>query len=324
MVIRRIATRSSSNDFAPLAAVATAMVSICWGASVAKSLFPVTGPAGTTALRLALAAAILCGVFRVWRKPLDRQMLRAALPYGLALGCMNMLFYFAIQRIPLGIALATEFTGPLAVATFSSRRRIDLAWIGLAIAGLALLVPVSASPEAAAAAAAAPRAIDHALDPAGVLLALAAGVFWGAYILMGKRAGEVLGAAAPAYGMTVAALVALPFGIAQAGMAMIQPHVLAIALVVAIFSSAIPYSLEMFALRRLPTKSFGILTSGEPAVGALTGALLLGEVLPLAKWLGIAAIVGATIGTTLTAGTGAASGEPGNSGAGTKPVGSEA
>jgi inner membrane transporter RhtA len=107
-------------------------------------------------------------------------------------------------------------------------------------------------------------------------------------------------------------------------MAMIQPHVLAIALVVAIFSSAIPYSLEMFALRRLPTKSFGILTSGEPAVGALTGALLLGEVLPLAKWLGIAAIVGATIGTTLTAGTGAASGEPGNSGAGTKPVGSEA
>jgi inner membrane transporter RhtA len=288
MVFRRLTTRSTSSDFAPLAAVATAMVSICWGASVAKSLFPVIGPAGTTALRLALAAAILCGVFRVWRKPLDGRMLRAALPYGVALGCMNLLFYFSIQRIPLGIALATEFTGPLAVATFASRRRVDLAWIGLAVAGLALLLPLDIS--------------HQAIDPIGILLALAAGVFWGAYILLGKRAGNALGAAAPAYGMTVAALVALPFGVAQAGATLLQPHVLAIALVVAVFSSAIPYSLEMFALRRLPTKSFGILTSGEPAVGALAGVLLLGEMLSPPQWLGIAAIVGATFGTTLTAG----------------------
>ncbi|MPS67132.1 MAG: EamA family transporter [Novosphingobium sp.] len=287
MVVRRLAARSSSSDFAPLAAVATAMVSICWGASVAKTLFPLIGPAGTTALRLSLAAVILCCVFRVWRLPFDRTILRAALPYGVALGCMNMLFYFAIQRIPLGIALATEFTGPLAVATFASRRRVDLAWIALAAAGLCLLLPLDISRDA--------------VDPVGVLLALGAGVFWGAYILMGKRAGEALGAAAPAYGMTIAALVALPFGVAQAGATLLQPHVLAVALVVAIFSSAIPYSLEMFALRRLPTKSFGVLTSGEPAVGALAGALLLGEMLPFAKWIGIAAIVGATIGTTLTA-----------------------
>jgi len=287
MVFRRIAARSTSSDFAPLAAVGAAMVSICWGASVAKTLFPVIGPAGTTALRLSLAAAILCGVFRVWQRPFDRRMLHAALPYGVALGTMNLLFYFAIQRIPLGIALAVEFTGPLAVATFASRRRVDLAWIALAVAGLSLLLPLDITRDA--------------VDPVGVLLALGAGVFWGAYILLGKRAGETLGAAAPAYGMTVAAFVALPFGLAQAGTTLLQPHVLAVALVVAIFSSAIPYSLEMFALRRLPTKSFGILTSGEPAVGALAGALLLGEMLPLAKWLGIAAIVGATIGTTLTA-----------------------
>ncbi|EQB18541.1 EamA family transporter [Novosphingobium lindaniclasticum] len=302
MVFRRIAAHFASSDFAPLAAVATAMVSICWGASVAKTLFPVIGPAGTTALRLSLAAAILCGVFRIWRKPFDRRMLHAALPYGLALGCMNLLFYFAIQRIPLGIALATEFTGPLAVATFASRRRVDLAWIGLAVAGLALLLPLDMS--------------SDAVDPVGVLLALAAGVFWGGYILLGKRAGAILGGAAPAYGMAVAALVALPFGVAQAGAALLLPHVLAIALLVAIFSSAIPYSLEMFALRRLPTKSFGILTSGEPAVGALAGALLLGEMLPFAQWIGIAAIVGATIGTTLTA-----RGQSGGNGA--KPVISE-
>ncbi|PZQ56979.1 MAG: EamA family transporter [Novosphingobium pentaromativorans] len=295
MVLRRIATRSASSDFAPLAAVATAMVSICWGASIAKTLFPAIGPAGATALRLSLAAVILCGVFRVWQRPFDRHMLRAALPYGLALGCMNLLFYCAIQRIPLGIALATEFTGPLAVATFSSRRRVDLAWVTLAVAGLALLLPHEVSGGASG------KVAGGALDPVGVLLALGAGVFWGAYILLGKRAGEALGAAAPAYGMTAAALVALPFGVAQAGTALLQPHVLATALVVAIFSSAIPYSLEMFALRRLPTKSFGILTSGEPAVGALTGALLMGETLPMVKWLGIAAVVGASIGTTLTA-----------------------
>jgi len=277
---------SSSDPFAPLAAVLVAMLSITAGASLAKSLFPLIGPAGTTALRLFLAAVMLSVAFRVWRIRTDRKALMAAVPYGMALGAMNLLFYMSIQRIPLGIALAIEFIGPLAVAVLSSRRRADLGWIVLAIAGLALLLPL--------------RTTTGAVDPLGAGLALAAGVFWAAYILAGKRAGDALGASATALGMIVASVVVMPFGVAEAGAALLDPQILVIGLGVAFLSSAIPCSLEMFALRRLPAKSFGILTSGEPAVGAVMGMLLLGEALPLAMWLGIAAIVAASIGTTLS------------------------
>ena len=272
---------------APLAAAFAAMLSITSGASLAKSLFPAIGAAGTTALRLGIAALILCLVFRVWRLRPDRRMLAAAIPYGLSLGAMNLLFYMAIQRIPLGIALALEFVGPLGVAILSSRRRADLGWIALAIAGVVLLLPIETG--------------DHAVDPVGVGLALAAGVFWGTYIVTGKRAGTVLGAGAPALGMVVGALLVLPFGIAEAGSGLLDPHILGIALAVALLSSAIPYSLEMFALRRLPAKSFSVVTSGEPAVGAVVGMVALGEDLPLASWLGIGAVIAASVGTTWSA-----------------------
>ncbi|MFC4593713.1 EamA family transporter [Sphingobium sp. EP60837] len=265
------------------------MISITLGATVAKKLFVVIGPAGTTALRLMLAAILLSVGFRIWRVRFTRDLLHAALPYGLSLGAMNLLFYMAIDRIPLGIALAFEFTGPLAVATFASRRPRDFGWIALAVAGLALLLPL--------------RIGGSTLDPVGIALALAAGVFWGSYIVMGRRAGDALGTEAPAFGMIVAAVLAMPFGIAGGGATLFAPHVLGLALIVALLSSAIPYSLEMFALRRLPTRTFGVLTSGEPAVGAVVGALLLHEKLPLAKWLGIAGIVAASIGTTITSRT---------------------
>lgn len=275
-----------SDAFAPLGAVVVAMISITLGATVAKKLFVVIGPAGTTALRLTLAAALLAVGFRIWRVPFTRKLLRAALPYGLSLGAMNFLFYMAIDRIPLGIALAFEFIGPLAVATFASRRPRDFGWIAVAVVGLALLLPL--------------RIGGGALDPIGIALALAAGVFWGSYIVMGRRAGDALGAEAPAFGMIVAALLAIPFGVMGSGAALLGPHALGLGLVVALLSSAIPYSLEMFALRRLPTRTFGVLTSGEPAVGAVVGALFLHEKLPLAKWFGIAGIVAASIGTTIT------------------------
>lgn len=283
MTTTRTDTAPLAPTLAPLAAVVGAMISITAGATVAKRLFGVVGPAGTTALRLTIAAMLLSIVFRVWRVRIDARLLRAALPYGLSLGAMNLLFYMAIDRIPLGIALAIEFIGPLAVATFSSRRLRDLGWVALAVVGLALLLPIRAG---------------QALDPVGIAFALAAGVFWGAYIIMGRRAGAALGVEAPALGMIVGALVALPFGIASGGAALLSPHVLALALVVALLSSAIPYTLEMFALRRLPTRTFGVLTSGEPAVGAIMGAIFLHEALPLAKWIGIAAIMGASIGAT--------------------------
>ncbi|MBB3227840.1 inner membrane transporter RhtA [Luteibacter sp. Sphag1AF] len=263
------------------------MLSITLGASLAKSLFPLIGAAGATALRLGLAALILCIVQRVWRVRLNRRMLWAVLPYGISLGVMNLLFYMAIQRIPLGIAIALEFTGPLTVAILSSRRLADLGWAALAVVGLLLLLSLNMS--------------AGSMDLVGMGFALAAGVFWGLYILTGKRAGDALGAQTPALGIVIAAAIAMPFGLMEAGTALLDTRVLGLGLAVALLSSAIPYSLEMFALRRLPVKTFGILTSGEPAVGAVIGMIFLGETLSPMKWLGIAAIIAASAGTTLSA-----------------------
>jgi inner membrane transporter RhtA len=262
------------------------MVSITVGASFAKNLFPLIGAAGTTTLRLVVAALVLSVLLRVWRVPLNRRSLLAALPYGLAMGAMNLLFYMAIERIPLGIAIAVEFTGPLAVTICLSRRLTDLAWIALAVGGLLLLLPLGGT--------------SHAIDLGGIGLALAAGVFWAAYILFGQRAGAALGTQAAALGMIIGMMLAMPFGIAEAGHDLLRPEILIVAVVVGILSSAIPYSLEMYALRRMPAKSFGILMSAEPAVGAVMGMLLLGEMLPVGKWLGIAAIIAASAGTTMT------------------------
>ncbi|MFQ2371084.1 EamA family transporter [Aeromonas caviae] len=276
------------NALSSLLAVLLAMLSITLGASLAKSLFPLLGAAGTTLFRLGCAALLLSLVFRIWRTPLDRRTLLGAIPYGLSLGAMNLLFYLAIARIPLGIALAIEFIGPLTVALLSSRHRADFIWLILAIAGLLLLLPL--------------RATQQAIDPLGATLALGAGLFWGLYMLTGKRAGALLGAQAPALGMWVGTLLVLPFGLEGAIEASFTVHVILTIIGVGLLSSAIPYSLEMFALRRLPLKSYGILTSGEPAMGALMGLVWLGEQLPPSQWLGIAAIIAASMGTTWQAG----------------------
>ncbi len=276
------------NALSSLLAVLLAMLSITLGASLAKSLFPLLGAAGTTLFRLGCAALLLSLVFRIWRAPLDRRPLLGAIPYGLSLGAMNLLFYLAIARIPLGVALAIEFIGPLTVALISSRHRADFIWLILAIAGLLLLLPL--------------RATQQAIDPLGAALALGAGLFWGLYMLTGKRAGALLGAQAPALGMWVGTLLVLPFGLEGAIEASFTVPVILTIIGVGLLSSAIPYSLEMFALRRLPLKSYGILTSGEPAMGALMGLMLLGEQLPPSQWLGIAAIIAASMGTTWQAG----------------------
>ncbi|MBO1328852.1 EamA family transporter [Acetobacter suratthaniensis] len=273
----------------PIIAMVAAMVSVTSGVSIARQLFMVTGPASVTALRLAIGAVLLSGVFRVWRVRVTWGMIRAAFPYGLSLGAMNLFFYMAISRIPLGVALGIEFIGPLTVATFGLRRLQDFGWITLVILGLALLLPFSAG--------------GAALNINGVMLAAVSGVFWGIYIIMGQKAGKALGVEAPALGMIFAALCVLPFSILDASRLIMQPHVIMLAVLVALLSSAIPYSLEMFALRRLPVRIFGVLTSGEPVVGALAGLLLLHEELPLIKWLGIVSIVCASIGMTVTAGS---------------------
>lgn len=271
----------------PLLAVLGSVTALGLGTSFAKQLFPVVGSLGTTALRVGLSAVLLLAIWRPWRWPLSRVDAAAVMRYGVALGFMNLLFYMALRTIPFGLAVAIEFSGPLAVALYSSRRGIDFLWLTLAIAGLALLLPFGVEAER--------------LDLQGVLYALAAAVCWGAYIVFGKRLSHLHAGQSVALGLSVAALAVLPFGVWQAGSALLEPHTLLFGLAVAAVSSAIPISLEMVALKRLPKEAFGIMTSMEPAVAALLGMLILHEHLTQLQWLAIVCTMLAAAGSSFTA-----------------------
>lgn len=255
-------------------------------ASIARSLFGAVGPQGAAALRVAFGAAVLAGVLRPWRAAPKPAAWRPLLVYGVSLGVLNTLFYFAIATVPLGVAVALEFSGPLAVATFSSRRPIDFLWIALAVGGLLLIL----RPDAGAA----------ALSAVGVACALGAGVCWALYIVFGQKAGAEHGMQTTALGMMIAAVIVIPIGVAHAGAALLAPNVLALGAVVGVLGTAFPYALEMFALTRLPARTFGTLMSLEPAVGALAGLTLMRQALGLTQWLAIAAVVTASIGAALT------------------------
>ncbi|HSG50760.1 MAG TPA: DMT family transporter [Rheinheimera sp.] len=274
-----------------VASVILAMLTIQSGASIAKQLFPQVGPEGTTALRLGFSALVLWLVFRPWRSlPSGRRDWQAILIYGLCLGGMNILFYLAIARIPLGIGVALEFTGPLAVALFASRRKRDLLWVGCAIAGILLLLPDM-------------RGVD-ALDPVGVILALAAGACWAGYILFGKKTNtQSSGGITVALGMTVAAAFLVPIGAVSQGMALLSWEVLPVGFLVGVLSSAIPYSLEMVALRHMTSQNFSVFMSLEPAIAAMAGFLILAEYLTLWQWLAIGLVIVASLGSSLTAGS---------------------
>ncbi|VXD02047.1 threonine and homoserine efflux system [Pseudomonas sp. 8Z] len=277
---------SRSTLLAPVALLVVAMVSIQSGASLAKQLFPVLGAEGTTTLRLVLSAIILSLVMQPWRAKLDLRKCRALIAYGLALGCMNLLFYMSLQHIALGIAVALEFTGPLTLALLSSRRPLDFLWVILAITGLWMLLPTDAT--------------QNAIDPLGAALALGAGACWSLYIIFGQKAGAEHGRHTVALGTWVAVLLVLPIGIWHTGSNLLNIDLLPIALAVAVLSSALPYSLEMIALTRLPARTFSILMSLEPAVAALCGLIFLGERLLWGQWLAVGAIIIASVGAAAT------------------------
>ncbi|HEY0802061.1 MAG TPA: threonine/homoserine exporter RhtA [Steroidobacteraceae bacterium] len=270
----------------PIAALMVAMACFQFGAALAKGLFPIVGTGGTAALRLAIASLILLAVWRPWHIRLTPGQLRTVIVYGVAMGWMNFFFYLALSHIPLGITMALEFTGPLGVALFASRRAVDFLWILLAVLGLFALLPLGLG--------------GPPLSGLGIAFALAAGACWALYIIFGRKAGAAHGGQITALGTLIGALVIVPIGVADSGVQLFSPAILPVAVGVAVLSSALPYSLEMFAMPRIPTRTFGVLMSLNPALGALSGLVFLGESLTLIQWMAIASIVAASAGSAAT------------------------
>jgi inner membrane transporter RhtA len=270
----------------PIALVLCGVTSIQFGAAVAATMFDDLGPAGTSALRLGWAAIILMVLFRPRVRGRSAADLRLVAVFGLTLGAMNLFFYEALDRIPLGVAVTIEFAGPLGVAVATSRSRLDLVWATLAAAGIILLS----------------NPFGAGIDTVGLILILAAAACWAAYILIAQRAtASYESSDGLALAMVVAAIVPLIPGGVEAGATLLQPEWLALGACVALASSVIPYSLETEALRRLPTSVFGVLMSIEPAVAALAGFLVLGQSLNARELVAMALVVVASVGSSRTA-----------------------
>ena len=264
--------------------VIAAIASVQFGGALAVHLFARVGPAGAVLLRLASASIVLVAISRprLGRIPLNRLPLAAA--FGLVLAGMNLSFYQSINRIPLGIAVSLEFVGPLAVAVAGSRRRIDLLWVALALAGILALTHADGA---------------GTVDGLGVAFALLAGGCWGGYILLSARVGQAFERGTGlSLAMCFATLVTLPVGIAAAGAQLVTPRALALGCAVGMLSSAIPYSFELEALRRIPPPVFGVLMSLEPAMAALAGLLVLGQGLSVRTLMGMALVISASIGAS--------------------------
>jgi inner membrane transporter RhtA len=265
----------------PTVLVLAAVTSVQFGAALAKTLFDEIGAGGTVFLRTLTAAIVLALIWRPRIAGRPARDLRLGVLFGLALAGMNLAFYASLDRIPLGIAVTFEFVGPLGVAVFGSRRALDLLWAGLAAAGILLLSDFGGA----------------GLDGLGVALALLAGAFWAAYILLGARVGRVFpGGAGLALAMIVATVPLAPVGVVDAGAELLVPWILAVGAAVGILSSAIPYALELEALRRLPVGVFGVLMSLEPAVAGLAGFVVLDESLASREVAAILLVVAASAG----------------------------
>lgn len=264
-----------------------AMISIQSSGSLAKVLFDQFPVLTVSTMRLFLGAIILALIFKIWQINFKQVKWAAILSYGIALAGMNALFYLSIERLPLGIAVSFEFVGPLSVALYSARQKFDFIWIGLAILGLVLLFPFNQATES--------------LDTLGIVLALAAGACWALYIVAGQKPSGVSGNHTVCLGMWVAMLCLMPIALCSGFSSRIfEPAHLSYFIALAVLASALPFSLEMIALRNLTALSFGTLMSVEPAIAALSGLIFLGEQLLWNQWLALATIITASIGCTYT------------------------
>lgn len=276
---------AAAGPFAVLLAVLAtiaAMASFQVGAAAAKGLFPALGPQGAATLRLGLGALMLLALARPWRAWPRSAPLLPMIGLGASMAAVILMFYLALERLPLGIAMALQFLGPLAIAIFGTRRPSDLVWAALAVAGVWRLVGFGTD--------------VAGLDPVGVAFGLGAAAGWASYILCGRVASAAFGASTAALSVSIAAVLLLPLGLAHAGSALFSPALLPLALLVALLSSAIPFSLEFYAMRRLPAPTFAVMTSLEPALGVLAGLVLLHERLGLGQIAGVAMVIAAAAG----------------------------
>ncbi|WP_431805602.1 EamA family transporter [Microbacterium paraoxydans] len=278
---------AASGPLVGVALVIGSCLSLPFGAAVAAQLFPVLGPWGVTSLRVAIAAVLLVVIVRPRPRRWTRPQWLAAVLFGVSLAAMNGFFYAAIDRIPLGPAVAIEFLGPLVLAAVLTRRVADAVWVAVALLGMALLGIdglIGAEP----------------LDPLGVLFILIAAGFWVMYIRMSARVGALIpGSGGLAMGLVVAAVLLIPVGVPAAATVAGDLQLLLLAAVTAVLSSVIPYSFELAALRRLPQRVFGVLLSLEPAFATLAGWLILGQDATALRLLAVALVIAASVGTTL-------------------------
>jgi len=270
----------------PVLFVLLSMISLTTGASMAKQLFEVAGAPGTVVVRLGVGALLLCAFWRPWRNSLSREAIRWIVLYGLCLGSMNLLFYLAISRLPIGLAIAIEFLGPLSLALYHSRHALDFLWALLAASGVFLILPLAGVGGA---------------DGRGVVYALGAATMWALYIVLSKKVGKTTSAGTAATLGTLVAFVAIaPWCAGAAAPLLGNSHLLITALGVGFLSSALPYSLEMVALKSIPEKTFSLLMSVEPAIGAVAGLVLLGEHLTVRQLVAVACVIMASLGSTLS------------------------
>lgn len=275
-----------SINIPPVPAVLLAIISVQCGAAIAKTLFPALGAAGTASMRIGISALILLLAYRPKFSNITKEQWKIVIPYGLSLGAMNLVFYLAIERINIGLAVTLEFIGPLLVAIIGSKRLIDYCWVLLAALGIVLIAPWS----------------NTHIDSLGVLFALLAGALWAAYIILGGKISKIMNdGEAVSTGMLFAALLILPFGFYENGLINLTPRLFGLGVALALLSSAIPFTLEMKALGQLPPRTFSILMSLEPAAASICAFIFLQEKLNLYEILAVICVIIASAGSTLTA-----------------------